>query len=222
MAKEPVAGYPSKRTAIMAMLADGLGTADIIAKTGSTEATVHVYRAELKRRHADGSFIVPATLEKIERVERLYPACLDVMAEGLGIDRAQLHGIICSIVLSPKPDVPPMHQAQPAPEPSGAPAESAAGGEPSKSSPAAPSIALDDLRVAPAVERPPTPRPEPARLPPSTIYRLKHPTLEKWLHESCTTLTSDRRWAWKGISARANIVMSKIEAAKDLILDPII
>ena len=193
MVSKPVLGYPSKRAAIWAMLDDDVPHKEIAEKDVSEQ---QVYVAASEKRRSDA---VRMPVDKRMRALRIYAAALGVISEALEVTPDILHNVFSKVLAndlkaltSPKMKVADV-----------------------VSKPAEPQTVVEEETYTP----PQRPKPTPA----STSGDVRMVSLDgRYLHESCTSLTRDVRYAWRGPTIKAQKVKEKFTIAKGLSEIPVL
>lgn len=214
MRREPVLGYASKREAIAALDAQGLGIRDIARQIGSTSAAV---RVELRRRKRAALEAGPGiwTPEKIDKARRLFAKTMGYIAKALKVPPDELVRYVF------EGEIPPMGTAgrigalRNAAEAAGAAEAAEAGAEnpprPDSTEPLPPAL--------PAPEAQPRPVPAARPVTPPRAVRLRDKA-GRYLHQDGQHFVEETQWAWSGSPEQAAILQRRNPHLRRLVEEP--
>lgn len=106
--REPVAGYPSKKHAVFALLAKGKTDQQILQIVGTTPGALSVYRKQFRRgvRYPSETLIggEDAIIHRRAKAERIYQAALPIMAAGAGLSVVAFHTLARTLRIDDLPE----------------------------------------------------------------------------------------------------------------------
>lgn len=202
----PVAGYPSKKRAIIAMGEQGKSIEEIIIATDSTAQHVSTVLSQARARPKATTGWTDA---KVAKASRLYPRILAEVAEALSVPAIELEQLWRTGGLNRAVVAPADFTAEIRADAAAVDAEIDRLSEPEKPQPKVEPVQVHR-------QLPPKIAPFQPKVEVDAKYRLKDDASGKYLHESCSTLTSDPRYAWLQPFDKIERVRQKFHIAKNL------